>query len=709
MRVSSAAIFTLVSLASGNTTQKTIAAPTQASTQTEQIGSVVVPVTQETPAQVEFVAPPETLTIPPFSQNSAQLQSSTNKKSVVIPTELENAGKQERGNVKNHTTLSSSLPTPNPPLPTGASPTPPTVASVTPSNFVVRATDVQVVGATPELQQIVRSVVKTQVGGETSQSQLQKDVIAILDTGLLKSANVNDQNTSTGVNVVYQVEPVVVRAVQLSGAKVLTNQVALQPFQSQIGSAISPSGLKQAVQKIDKWYADNGYSLARVTSIKPNSEGILTLNVAEGVVSEIKFSFFNDQGKTVDDKGNPVKGRSKTDFLRQQLKLKPGQIFQDKIAQQDVQQLSRLGLFEKVTVAFEGDANKVGVVYQLKEIGAKSINLGGNYTADQGIVGTLTYRDQNFGGVNKTLSANVQVGLSDLQFDTSFTSPYRANNPDSLGYSVNAFRHRDLSETFDDKINLANGDRVREGRIGGSFSLQKPIDGWDTSLGLNYTQVSLVDRQGKVTPTDAKGNPLSYSGTGIDDLTTISFTATKDHRDNPLNPTQGSILSLSTEQSVPIGQGNISMNRLRANYSQYQPVKLFESKDPQVFAVNFQAGAVLGDLPPYDTFNLGGLNSVRGYGSGDVGSGRTYVLASAEYRFPIIKTLGGVLFADLGSDLGSGDTVLGDPAGVRGKPGTGFGYGAGIRFKSPFGLLRADYGINDQGESQLQFGIGQRF
>ncbi len=124
MRVSSAAIFTLVSLASGNTTQKTIAAPTQASTQPEQIGSVVVPVTQETPAQVEFVAPPETLTIPPFSQNSAKLESSTNKKSVVIPTELEDAGKQERGNVKNHTTLSSSLPTPNPPLPTGASPTP---------------------------------------------------------------------------------------------------------------------------------------------------------------------------------------------------------------------------------------------------------------------------------------------------------------------------------------------------------------------------------------------------------------------------------------------------------------------------------------------------------------------------------------------------------------------------------------------------------
>ena len=100
---------------------------------------------------------------------------------------------------------------------------------------------------------------------------------------------------------------------------------------------------------------------------------------------------------------------------------------------------------------------------------------------------------------------------------------------------------------------------------------------------------------------------------------------------------------------------------------------------------------------------------MRGYDSGDVGSGRSYVLASAEYRFPVLPIVGGVLFADFASDLGSGDTVLGDPAGVRDKPGYGFGYGAGVRLNSPLGLIRADYGINDQGESKVHLGIGQRF
>ncbi|HEY9806434.1 MAG TPA: BamA/TamA family outer membrane protein, partial [Candidatus Obscuribacterales bacterium] len=200
--------------------------------------------------------------------------------------------------------------------------------------------------------------------------------------------------------------------------------------------------------------------------------------------------------------------------------------------------------------------------------------------------------------------------------------------------------------------------------------------------------------------------------TGIDDLTTVSFGATRDRRNNPVNPTDGSVLTLSTAQSIPVGQGNILSNRLQANYTQYVPTRIINSseKEPEVFAFNLQGGTTIGDLPPYNAFNLGGPNSVRGYGQGEVGTGRSYVLASAEYRIPILSSpVSGVLFADFASDLGSGKTVPGDPAGVREKPGTGFGYGVGVRVKSPLGIIRADYGINDQGDDRLQFGLGQRF
>jgi outer membrane protein insertion porin family len=675
MRVSSAAILTLATLAASNLTQQAKATLITVASQDEPTQNSVVPVILETPARIETIASPEILATQQFSQNSVVVQTGGQKNSTSSP--------------------------------------PPVVvsASSTDDNLFVTATDVQVVGVTQELQQIVRQVVKTKVGGETSQSQLQNDVAAILETGLFASANVNSTTTPNGLNVVYQVQPVVVRSLQLSGAKILTYQVAQERFQSQIGKPISPEGLKQAVEQIDQWYADNGYQLANVLSIQPNNEGILTVNVAEGVVGDIKFRFINDDGETIDSKGEPVKGRTQTDFLRKQLKLKPGQIYQENAVRQDVQQLYRTGLFESVNVAFEREANQVDLVYEVKEFGARAINLGGSYNADLGLLGTLSYQDQNIRGINENLSVNVGLSRNDLQFNTKLSSPYRATEPDRLGYTVNAFRRREVSETLDEKITLPNGDKVREGQIGTGISFVQPLDDWNTTLGFNYTRTSIRDRQGNITPTDAQGNSLTASGTGIDDLATVSFTASQDNRDNIFNPTQGSLLSLSTEQSVPVGQGNIAMNRLKANFTQYVPVKLFNTNNtqPQVFAVNFQAGTVIGDLPPYESFNLGGSNSVRGYDVGDIGSGRSYVLATAEYRFPIVPVLGGVVFADFASDLGSGETVLGDPAGARGKPGQGFGYGAGVRIDSPLGLIRADYGINDQGESKVHLGIGQRF
>jgi outer membrane protein insertion porin family len=582
-----------------------------------------------------------------------------------------------------------------PTLPSSTSPTPTTFPSQTDPNLVVPATEVQIVGASQELQQIIRQVIKTQAGGDTSQAQIEKDVAEILNTKLFLSARVNSTNTPNGLKVVYQVQPIVVRSLQLSGAKVLTYKVATEPFQGQINQAISPSGLQESVQKINKWYKDNG---------------ILTVNVAEGLVSDIKFKFLNENGEAVDGQSKPVVGRTKPDFLRQQLKLKPGEIFKEDIVRQDVMRLYGLGLFESVNVTLDGDATKTDVVYEIKETGARSVNVGGNYNADQGILGTFNYQDRNVGGINDTLSTNVQLGRRDLLFDTTFNSPYRLTDPNRNGYTINAFRKSGLSETFDgDDIKFANGDRIRESKIGASVSFQRPIEGWDASLGFNYARVNIRDRDGKITPTDAQGNPLSLSGTGTDDLATVSLSAVKDRRDNKINPTSGSILKLSTEQSIPLGNSGITMNRLQANYSQFVPVQVYKSQQPQVFAVNLQAGTVLGDLAPYETFNLGGQNSVRGYGMGDVGSARTYVLASAEYRFPLLKSLGGVLFADYASDLGSGDNVIGNPAGVRGKPGSGFGYGAGIRLDSPLGLLRADYGVTDQGESRFNFGIGQKF
>ena len=215
---------------------------------------------------------------------------------------------------------------------------------------------------------------------------------------------------------------------------------------------------------------------------------------------------------------------------------------------------------------------------------------------------------------------------------------------------------------------------------------------------------------GAIVPKDTLGGDLSFSKTGQDDLLMVQLGITQDLRNSFTDPTQGTLLKLGLDQSVPVGLGNIFMTRARASFTNYTPVKLINfTPGSQAFVFNIQGGTILGDLPPYEAFSLGGTSSVRGYEDGDVGSGRSYIQATAEYRFPLISIVGGEIFADYGSDLGTGNSVPGNPAGLRGKPGNGFGYGAGIRVNSPIGPIRIDYALNNRAETRIQFGIGERF
>jgi outer membrane protein insertion porin family len=582
------------------------------------------------------------------------------------------------------------------------------------SEFALLVTDVQIVGADAELQQIVRPKIQAQPGRLLTRSQLQADVAAILETGLFSNASVSSQENANGLSVTFQVQPITVRSLRLVGAQTLTPGVAQEFFKNQFNQVVRPSALNESIRQINQWYAKNNLSLARVVAVTPGRDGTLTLEVAEGFVSDVQFRFTDEQGKLTNEKGEPITGRTRPEFLRRQIQLQSGRAFRQDIAQQDLQRLVQTGLFTNARVALEGDARQARVVYVLTEARSRGVNVSGGYNDDLGIYGSFNYNDRNFNGVGQQMGGNILVGSRDVQFDGRFVSPYRATEPNKLGYSIDGFRRRSLSRVFDDDIKAPNGDRIREGRFGGGVSVNRPIgDGWNGSLGLNYQRISLRDRDGDVVRRDARGNPLSFSGTGTDDLTTLNFTATKDQRDSAIEPTRGSILTLSTEQSIPIGQGSILSNRLQANFSEYIPVNIFNlektQKQPEVFAYNLQAGTTIGDLPPYNAYTLGGPNSVRGYGAGEVGVSRSYILASAEYRFPIYSIIGGAVFADFASDLGTSKSVLGQPGVERGRPGSGFGIGIGLRIRSPFGIFRAGYGINDQGEGRFQIGVGEKF
>jgi translocation and assembly module TamA len=109
-------------------------------------------------------------------------------------------------------------------------------------------------------------------------------------------------------------------------------------------------------------------------------------------------------------------------------------------------------------------------------------------------------------------------------------------------------------------------------------------------------------------------------------------------------------------------------------------------------------------------FFSGGDRSIRGFGyeeigsrnaAGDVIGGNRLVEASSEIEYYWRKNLGAALFVD------AGDAFLGEDFVLH------MGVGAGVRYKSPVGVLRLDvaYPLEsiDQTGWQIHFNIGPDF
>nr|WP_254658090.1 BamA/TamA family outer membrane protein [Pleurocapsa sp. PCC 7327] len=597
----------------------------------------------------------------------------------------------------------------------------------------VLVSEVLVSGAPPELTDLVYNTIRTRPGRIATRSQLQEDINAIYATGFFANVRVTPEDTPLGVRVTFAVDPnPVLQRVEIQTVpptekpRVLPDQVIEETFKEQYGRILNLRDLQQGIKKINEWYSQNGYDLAQVIeSPKVSEDGTVTLVIAEGVIEDIQVRFF-------DEEDEPKEGDTRPFIVTRELELKPGDVFNRNIAQRDLQRVFGLGIFEDARLSFSPgkDPRQVIVNVDVVEGNTASLAAGAGISSNSGLFGTVSYQEQNLGGNNQTLGAELQIGEREFLFDVSFTDPWIGGDPYRTSYTVNAFRRRSISLVFDGddtRLTTENGDdSPRVVRTGGGITFVRPIaenpytkPDWRLSAGFTYQRVQIENGDGDIAPRSSRDDglrDLAFSPSGKDDLFVFSFGATQDYRNNTLQPTSGSLLRLGLEQSVPIGSGNILLSRLRASYSYYIPVNYIDfgfaedsEKLPQTIAFNVQAGTVLGDLPPYEAFVIGGSNSVRGYGEGEVGVGRSYFQATAEYRFPILDFIGAAVFLDYGTTLGSSGGVPGAPGDVRNLPGSGLGYGLGVRVQSPVGPIRIDYGWNDQGESQLHFGIGERF
>lgn len=238
------------------------------------------------------------------------------------------------------------------------------------------------------------------------------------------------------------------------------------------------------------------------------------------------------------------------------------------------------------------------------------------------------------------------------------------------------------------------------------------------SAGAFYERISLRSGPfgGLTIPYDPAGSPLTVSPGGVDNLLYVRANGLYMDLDHLQFPTSGDKLRFQADQAIPVGATQAGFTRFNLNYTRFQPIHLW-GEDPQTLIFNLQGGSAIGLLPQYESYNLGGVNSVRGYQLGELGGGRSFVQSSLEFRAPLgsLNIFGSEVpfrfatFVDYGSAFRSASQVFGQPGVVREKPDSGFGYGLGVQALSDFGLIRLEAAFAPQSRSQINFVVGDRY
>jgi len=591
---------------------------------------------------------------------------------------------------------------------------------------------------------------------------LNQDLNAIYASGWFSGVKIKSQDGPLGVRLIVNVVPnPILKKVELKPINaVISNEYVDDIFNNYYGTTLNLNELQNKIDTIKKFYENKGYSLARISGPdRISKNGVVTLKVSEGIISDVKIRFPDSDGEFIID-GKPREGKTKDWVIKRELKTQPGSIFNRKILEADIGRLYATSLFDDVKVSLGPDnvnPSQVIIFLDLSEQRTGSLTGGLGYSNSSGIFATIGLQETNALGRAWSTNLSLNFGEYSTTYNFSLSDPWIKGDQHKTSFRTNVFLTRDYPQEFKsqnngriyavDDTSTSTSDTFSSivlEKIGGGFSFSRPLNGgdpfkvakWRVLAGMNFKKVKMIDGDGNKkpygdkTPTTGNISDIICIGFSPNDgscpeeniLVSVIASASRNNLNNSINPTSGNKFSFGTEQFVSMGKNSPTFNRMRATYSHFIPTKLINltkacksknanSEDcPQAIGFQFKAGTILGELPPYEAFCMGGTSSVRGWGSCDLAVSRSFVEGTAEYRFPVWRMISGALFVDAGSDLGSQKNVPGKPGKLLQKSGSGFSLGGGVGVKTPIGPLRLDIASKDlSGDWRYTLGVGWKF
>ena len=311
------------------------------------------------------------------------------------------------------------------------------------------------------LEIAVYDAMATRPGTQVTRSELQNDLSAIYASGWFSDVRIQPVDGPLGVQLVVTVVPnPVLTEVELEGIGPKTKMPpTLIPdlFAADYGKTLNLNTLQARIGELQKWYADQGYSLARVSGpTRVSPAGVVQLQVREGTVAGVEVQFLNKEGEATNDKGQPIRGKTKPWVVTREVSIKPGDTFNRRQLEDDIKRLYGTGLFGDVKVTLRpvaGNPGEVTIVLGIVEQSSGSLSGGLGYSQAQGVFGQVQLQDSNLLGRAWDLAVNFTYGQFGGLGDISFTDPWIKGDKFRTAFRARLFFSREVPQIFQSQNN----------------------------------------------------------------------------------------------------------------------------------------------------------------------------------------------------------------------------------------------------------------
>jgi len=489
---------------------------------------------------------------------------------------------------------------------------------------------------------------------------------------------------------------------------------------SRPGEVFRSSLLRTDVEKLTDLYGDLGFAFANVepeTLIRPKEKKVdVTFRVSKGSLVTI--------GK-IEVTGN-TKTRDKV--IRREMKINEQEKFSATNLRRSRDALQRLGFFSEVNVTTRKADNpdQINVLVDLKEGSTGSFSAGAGFSSANSFLFNVRVSENNFLGRGLRVVANADIGSVRRNIFLSATDPFFLDT--NLLLTGTLFT---AQLQFPDFTREATGLSVRTLYPFEALGIDHvklapflpPISLLDTRFGLEYRL-----ERAKIFDVAPNAPPSIFASEGSTFISSIAPGFLRNTLNHAFDPTDGSFQDVSFEVAGLGGETRFLKFTGRGRW--FVPVYQIPGFGPLVFSSGGRIAWGRGDqglsgkeLPLIDRFFPGGINTVRGYQIRSLGpredtfnpqgqvinnqpvGGTNQLVVQTEIIFPLFQEVGlrGVTFFDLGNAWLQEDGI--DLGNLR------YSAGVGIRWLSPFGPLRIEFGIplnakeNEQTQP-IQFSFG---